>query len=62
MQLLTLQLLLRSTISQGRLNNLVMPSIQNDTAKTVGIENILRVFAEKNQKILFRKDLCIKSM
>ncbi|XP_032895465.1 uncharacterized protein LOC116985118 [Amblyraja radiata] len=41
---------LRSTISQERLNNLAMISIENDIAKTIVLENILRDFANKKAR------------
>ena len=37
----------QSTISQERLDNLAMLSIENDIAKTIDLENILRLFANK---------------
>lgn len=44
---------LRSTISQERLNNLAMISIENDIAKTIDLENILRDFANKKARKVF---------
>ena len=44
---------LRSTISQERLNNLAMLSIENYIAKTIDLENILRDFANKKARKVF---------
>ena len=44
---------LRSTISQERLNNLAMLSIENDIAKTIDLEIILRDFANKKARKVF---------
>ena len=40
----------QSTISQERLDNLAMLSIENDIAKTIDLQNILRNFANKKAR------------
>ena len=52
-----------STISQERLNNLVMQSIENDITKSIDFEMILKDFSDKkSQKSLFLEGLCTNSM
>ena len=43
----------QSTISQERLDNLAMLSIENDIAKTIDLEDILRNFTNKKARKVF---------